>query len=267
MRWRNYQDMVDAIPAFSNLLRPYGVSAVYGVPRAGLVPAAMVAENLNIPMIASDGTCLKGHRPVLDLNGPIAVIDDSSRSGASLIEAVESTFGRRHKVVTGAVFGCRRAEAAMQEAGLPFVTYEYVRPRRLFQWNWLAQNIVGQSGFDIDGVIVVDPPVSHKVDEEAYLAYIRNLTPLYVPARKVRYLVTGRLEKYRDVTEKTLRALGVQWGELIMKPSNAGNIGRWKASVVGELPIKLFVESSIRQAKKIAATGKSVLCTENMRML
>lgn len=267
MRWRNYADMVAAIPPFSNQFRSYNISAVYGVPRAGLVPAAMVAENLNVPMISADGTCLKGHRPVMNNSGPVAIIDDSARSGASLIEAIDSTFGRRNKVVAGAVYGSPRAAAAMENCGVPFVCYEHVRSRRLFQWNWLAQNIITRSGFDIDGVLVVDPPVSHKTDEPAYLEYINNPTPLYIPARKVKYLVTGRLEKYRAITERTLAAIGVEWGELIMKPSDAGNIGKWKASVIEGLPIKMFVESSLRQAKRIRAAGKPVLCTETMRML
>jgi uncharacterized HAD superfamily protein len=56
--------------------------------------------------------------------------------------------------------------------------------------------------YDIDGVFCIEPPDER--NEEEYLKYIANATPLFIPRTKLGGIVTYRLSKNREITEKWL---------------------------------------------------------------
>ena len=127
---------------------------------------------------------------------------------------------------------------------------------------------------DIDGVLCENPTPEENDDGEKYIEFLRNARPKYVPTKKIGYLITSRLEKYRAETEYWLKKHGVEYDQLIMCPYQTaeerrrrGNHAIIKAIVYSQLPgTVLFVESERWQAIEIARrTFKPVFCTENQQ--
>jgi orotate phosphoribosyltransferase len=135
--------------------------------------------------------------------------------------------------------------------------------------------ILEHSCVDIDGVLCRDPTEEENDDGPMYEDFLVNAEPLLIPSAPVGWLVTCRLEKYRDLTEQWLANHGVIYRELIMMdlPSKAARIAagshaRFKAEVYANTNAKLFIESSAWQAYEIAnRTGKPVFCLETRRMV
>ena len=128
--------------------------------------------------------------------------------------------------------------------------------------------------FDIDGVFCVEPPDER--NEKEYLKYIADATPLFIPRTKLGGIVTYRLSKNREITEKWLSFQNIQYNELIMFNANSWkerydsgiSSEAFKATIYKERQTaKLFVESSDYQAQRIAKmSGKPVFCVETNKM-
>ena len=128
--------------------------------------------------------------------------------------------------------------------------------------------------FDLDGVFCLDPPDER--DEEAYISYIKDATPLFIPSTAVGGIVTFRLLKNQKITEEWLAKNGVKYGFLCMfnaqtweERNNAGiDSGTWKGEIYKSMPnYRLFIESNVQQAERIyEISGKPVLCIENNKL-
>lgn len=146
----------------------------------------------------------------------------------------------------------------------------------LYEWNIFQHhtNHMQQMLFDIDGVFCVEPPDERNEDE--YLKYIANATPMFIPRTKLGGIVTYRLSKNREITEKWLVEQGIQYNELLMFKANSWqerhdsgiSSEMFKATIYVDHPnAKLFVESSDYQAQRIAQmSGKPVFCVETNKM-
>lgn len=146
----------------------------------------------------------------------------------------------------------------------------------LYEWNIFHHNedIMESCLYDLDGVLCIDPPDER--NEEAYLSYIQNATPLFIPTTKIGGIVTFRLIKNMNITQSWLAKNGVEYGFMMMfnaqtweeRAMSGIEPGKWKGEIYKALPqYKLFVESSPNQAKTIAEiSGKQVLCVGDNKM-
>jgi uncharacterized HAD superfamily protein/adenine/guanine phosphoribosyltransferase-like PRPP-binding protein len=285
MNFRSVQDLNEAIVRGLSLV-PRDVDLVVGIPRSGLLAAGMLALHLNVPMtdlrgliegrIIESGPRL-GRRDKRDSGaGPgryrhALVIDDSVLGGSTMQDA--------RRQVGEADLDCRVTYAAAYvspaaRTDVDLFLEEIVGPR-VFEWNLMHGGMIGQSCVDVDGVLCVDPTERQNDDGPRYRDFLVNARPLLVPTAPVGWLVTCRLEKYRDLTQQWLDGHGVRHGGLYMMdyPSKAARLAAgmhavFKAEVYRDTGAMLFVESSLRQAIAIAQrAGRPVLCLETREMI
>jgi uncharacterized HAD superfamily protein len=152
---------------------------------------------------------------------------------------------------------------------------EYIPKPRLFEWNIYHHNLVRKSAFDIDGVLCFDPTEAENDDGEAYLSFLLNARPKFIPTLPIHTLVTSRLEKYRSQTEIWLRRHKVIFSQLIMldlpnkeERKRMNVYAKNKADIYSKNDeLVLFFESSEKQASEIfSITGKPVFCVETNKL-
>lgn len=281
MNYRSLADLNDTI--VRNLHRlPGDIDLVVGIPRSGLLAAKLFSLVTNIPLtdldsflegrIYSSGAT-KRHagleRGIADMRR-ILVLDDSILGGNAMRAARKrlEDAGIRDRagaeIIFAAVYG---SEASHPEADFIF---ERVKSPRIFQWNFMHHVVLEESCVDIDGVLCLDPTEQQNDDGEAYRRFLSEAVPLHSTSRRIGYLVTSRLEKYRSLTEGWLKAQGIEYGQLVMLdlPTKAerqrlGAHGSFKAEFYRNSDASLFIESEHEQAQTIARlSGKPVLCVE-----
>lgn len=277
LEYRSIEDLNQAV--ISNLSRfQQGFDLVVGIPRSGMLPANLIALYLNRPFTDIDsfveGRAYRtGHRGELTGNARcenVLVVDDSIMSGSALRKAQAriGELGGKYNIKYGVVYATAISSALVD------IYCEIIESPRIFQWNIFHHpHYLSQSCFDIDGVLCCNPP--HDDDGPVYLDYITNAVPLYLPSVGLDTLVSCRLEKYREPTERWLKKWNVQYRRLIMLdlPDKAarqawGRHGIYKGEVYKESDCCLFVESSLKEAVEIARiSGKPVFCTETFSMI
>jgi len=270
--------MNDAI--VRNLHRlPRDIDLVVGVPRSGILAATLVSLTANIPMTDLD-SFLAGRiytsgitkrwagldRQTSEMR-KILVIDDSIIGGTAMRDAREkiAAAGMKGDFIFAAVFGL-----SLQHEETDIVLDVVPHPR-MFQWNFMHHMFLEQCCVDIDGVLCLDPTEEENDDGPAYEKFLSEARPLLGPTRKIGWLVTSRLEKYRKLTEAWLDKHEIKYDHLIMLdlPSKAerqrlGAHGSFKADFYRKSNAILFIESEHEQALKIAKlSGKPVLCVES----
>lgn len=281
MNYRSLADMNDTI--LHNLYRlPRDIDLVVGIPRSGLLAANLFSLIKNIPLtdlesflkgqIYTSGTT-KRHagldRGISDMRR-ILILDDSISGGNAMrmarkrVEDSGITSKTGAKLIFAAVYGVRPKHP---EADFVF---EQVKLPRIFQWNFMHHVVLEKSCVDIDGVLCIDPTEQQNDDGEAYRKFLSEALPLHGSSRRIGYLVTSRLEKYRSLTEAWLKRQGIEYGQLVMLdlPTKAerqrlGAHRAFKAEFYRKSDATLFIESEYEQAETIARlSGKPVLCTE-----
>lgn len=277
MNYRSLADLNDTI--ITNLHRlPRDIDLVVGVPRSGLLAANLLSLVSNIPLtdldsflqgrVYSSGTTKRTaqlDRDLADMRR-ILVLDDSISSGAAMREAREriAAAGLQADILFAAVYGIRASHPEVD-----FV-FEQVKLPRIFQWNFMHHIVLEQACVDIDGVLCLDPTDQENDDGDAYRRFLDKAVPLHTTSRRIGWLVTSRLEKYRDLTEAWLKRQGIEYGELVMldlpskkERQRLGAHGSFKAEFYRKSDSTLFIESEERQAETIARlSGKPVLCVE-----
>jgi uncharacterized HAD superfamily protein len=282
MNFRSVQDLNEAIVRGLSKV-PRDVDLVVGIPRSGLLAASLLALHRNVPLTDLDGF-LEGRvipsGPRLDRRGDgtgrarmkhALVLDDSVLGGATMQSARARIrqAGPECRVSFGAVYV---SPPGRDDVDLYFE--EIVGPR-VFEWNLMHGGMIGHSCVDVDGVLCADPTDRQNDDGPRYRDFVANAEPLLLPTAPVGWLVTCRLEKYRDLTVQWLGRHGVRYGALYMMdyPTKAarlaaGTHASFKAAMYKATGALLFIESSLRQAVGIAsAAGKPVLCMETMEMV
>lgn len=267
MNFVPYAELVRDALALARRFEPGKVRGVLGVPRSGMIPASIIAQELgchlgDVDTFASTGSF---HRPgrrfdwASRIEGPILVVDDSVHSGAAMREAREILEGA--EMATACVYLRPGMEAEVD------VFARRLASPRLFGWNWTASVLLSRCLTDLDGIICTDSDVFDD-DGPEYEQALRDVRPLHLPRRRLRGIVTARLERWRDLTVEWLDVHGVDRKRLEMAPfpraavrRQHGN-ARWKASVYADdTDALLFIESSRPQAKEIARrTERPVLC-------
>lgn len=280
MQYRSVSDLNEAI--VTNLARiPRDIDLVVGVPRSGLLAANLLSLAINVPLSDLD-SFLDGReytsgttKPVRYPNEPtrrrkILLLDDSISSGSAMRQARARIDQAQvdAEIVFAAVYGILddhpEADLVLEKVDLP----------RIFQWNFMHHTIIEQACVDIDGVLCLDPTEDENDDGSAYLQFLKNAIPYHATTRKIGWLVTSRLEKYRPQTETWLANAGIAYNKLVMldlaskeERQRLGAHGSFKAEIYKNCPSPLFIESDVEQAEVIAAkTGKPVLCIETNHM-
>jgi orotate phosphoribosyltransferase len=251
------------------------ISAVCGIPRSGVLPAAILAQELHIPLVSMDTLAANGRdwRPdrsrtlTQDDSLPILVVDDSTTTGRTITE-VRQKLGKRHNLLYGAVYCTERARRRIKVDCYGV----HIQIEHAFEWIVLRDFYCKAYAVDLDGVISSDWSGNELQDPQRYLAHLEQAPPLTVPKRKLHAIVTGRLEQWRRQTEQWLRRHKVDYEQLIMFPGDFEArrqypMGVWKGQVFQRLPeARMFIESCPQQAEQIHQTsGKPVLCYPTMK--
>ena len=152
-----------------------------------------------------------------------------------------------------------------------------MEPPRTYEWNIMHRKIGSYAGrgilaVDMDGVLCADPPPGADGDEDWYLEWLEQATPYLIPGFEIDYIITSRLEKYREATERWLREQGVQYGELIMwdVPDKNARTSFVQYKIDSLLKIKpdMYWESDWEKSQQIwEATRIPTLCIDEMTML
>lgn len=272
MNYKSFNDLNDCI--LKNLYKfPHDADLIVGIPRSGMLPANLLALYLNKPYTSieqfQNGVIYaNGYRNIDNKNiKKIIIIDDSINTGLQMNKAKEQLKNHQVEKIFSAVY------ASSQSINKVNIYCEIVSQPRMFQWNIFNHGFIENSMFDIDGVLCSDPKVDD--DGELYINEITNAKPLYIPKYTIDTIITCRLEKYRDITEKWLKDNGVKYKKLIMLPFKTkaervawGKHGIWKGEKFRDSNTNIFYESSLLQARQIKSiTNKDVFCIETMSFI
>jgi len=261
---------------------PLGIEMVVGIPRSGMIPAYMVGLYRNIPVLdlpsfLSDKTPEQGLRKFGSERKSamqarwILLVDDSISTGRAMREALGKIKASGY---TGKVTTCAAVAEPSRHRYVDIHFCEIPNPR-LFEWNAFHRpGIVEEACFDLDGVLCVDPTDDENDDGARYLEFLRHARPRFRPTLEIGDIVSARLEKYREPTEKWLSENNIKYRRLhlIDLPSAEDRVRLkahcpHKAKVYSESGANIFFESDPSQAEEIARlTSKPVLCTDDMRM-
>lgn len=265
---------------FNNLNKiPEGIDTIVGIPRSGMITATMVGEYRNCAV--TDIFSFVNDTNSVFLNNfysnskqykgggrRILLVDDSMGMGVTMKNAVEfiKTAKPDVEITTYVVF--------VEPYSVDKVDiYCEVFERQYMPYSILKRG-VGSACVDMDGVLTENVPPEYDTDDEKYEWFLSQQRPLFIPDTRVCHIVTSRLYKYKDVTEKWLISHGIRYGNLTMlnvKDMNekAGiDSGAYKAYVYGKSECQLFIESCLREAVTIKTiTGKPVFCTETCSMV
>lgn len=258
---------------------PRDIDFIVGVPRSGMIAASIISSYLNVPLIDTNsltaGLEPYGGKRLKYFNasgtGKALVIDDTVWGGGAMMKTKEMLSGIGTKLIYMCVYLEGRGEDAVDLwlEDLRGYTNNFTQIV-LYEWNIMQHHpkLMSRSLYDLDGVLCQDPPDER--NEEEYQKYIKNAPPMFIPRTPIAGIMTYRFEKNRGVTEDWLERQGVQYGKLIMFDHDTRDISphRYKGEYYRDHDaFVLFIESSDRQAAKIAAiAGKPVYCVETNKM-
>ena len=258
---------------------PTKVDVIVGIPRSGMLVATLIALYMNKPLVDIDSfinhkiftvgntkntqDCVNSYEDIKK----VLIVEDSSYSGRSIMEAKEKLKNTKE---IEKIYYATYVTSTTKE--LVDIFCEVIDEERVFEWNFMHHNKLINACVDIDGVLCIDPTKTENDDGIKYKNFLLNAKPKYIPTRKVGYLVTSRLEKYRKETEEWLKRNNIEYKELFMmnldsakERQKLGNHAEFKANIYKKIKdANWFIESESNQAKEInRLTGKNVFCVEN----
>lgn len=276
MRFCNHSDMASALLQHRRKL-PSQIDLVVGIPRSGMLPASMIATQMNIPMVDADGFMdgkLFRHgstkkRPDLDRSmardRTVLIIDDTVGSGRAIRDLKAEIANRdiSGNLVYAAVWSPVAAHPDVD------VVLEKIDETICFPWNIMHHAMLGEACADIDGVLCANPKPHESYDPRAYVRFLEDTPLLHRTSRKIGWLVSGRPEKYRAVTEHWLACNNVEYGELIMaSPEDTQDLAAYKARVYRKTGAKIFVHGESHNAALVAKlSGRPVVCMNRLEMI
>lgn len=281
-----YSDLAADIAAGIDKI-PHDIDGVICIPRSGLLPGSIIAGTLNLPITTvdvfsnaltfGDAFLGKGLRAVRTNGGRrFLVVDDTCFNGSAMRRAWDTlshcALGRMCEFLFMPVYLEKKAGGAAPPRKFWLKDLSGLKEASdmgivLYEWNRFHHypQIGSAMLYDLDGVLVMDPPDER--DAAAYESYIKDPVPKYIPTGPVS-VCTYRLEKWRGVTEESLRRLGVDLRRMVMTEGTYESRGlvspeEYKARVYSSGEWKLFVESSDRQAREIRRlSGKPVMSVQ-----
>lgn len=270
------------LAADSTRLIPYlarRCQAIVGIARSGMIPAAILATQLHLPLysVHAGRVTHAGHGIRLEpgnTHAPrVAIVDDTAASGYAMRNtwpAVAAAFGTKPLTVTVYTTPLAQPQLDYWAAELP--------GNHFLEWNlWNAGHFT-QAATDFDGILCQEIDPRDDDDGPRYAAAIAAALPKYLPRRKpIPLIITSRLERWRNATDQWLRLHGIQYQKLSMGPWKSIDernqdwplrVSMRKAEQYSHSRCTLFLESDPQQAHHIANfTAKPVLCPALPRIL
>lgn len=264
------EKMVTASHMMSSFI-PDDIDMIIGIARSGMIPGSVLACHLHLPLlsVSEDGVVDLGSGVRFEeaVANPrkILVIDDTVFAGRTMkrVLPVVRKHYPRADIIKATVYCTPQAKHLVD-----YFACELAEPHYL-EWNFFNAGPCERAIFDMDGIICRDILPEDDDDGPRYLNALQNARPKYLPRRKpIPMIVTARLERYRDVTEKWLESHGVICQDLVMGPwrnlqerNEPGVVAEFKSDAYINSHYGLFVESCPIQARHIARqTRKKVLC-------
>lgn len=279
LSFRSVADLNRQIMANIHRLDRSKFDVVVGIPRSGMLPATIIATQLQLPLatvesFGSRGLAYGRSGETMRMSRVrILLVDDTVNHGRAMANAVKAVRYHAAKITRFCVFGPYRGIE-----GLVDIFCETVRGPRAFEWNMAKHARLARWGFDMDGALCRDPVKWENDDGDRYIRFIEKAEPVFLPMRPIGHVVTCRLEKYRSETEQWLQRHHIEYQALHMMPYETkgerisacrnGGRGLWKASVIKDIGTEFFIESCPSQAGVIAReAGIPVWCIGNQRLV
>lgn len=257
-----------------HIIRKIPFDVIVHLPRSGTIPASILATYLCRPLASVQEFCageISTRKSEFKSLHRILLVDDSINTGTQMQAAIDEIKARRPDAVIHP-FAVYSNEGGKDRRTLDAFTLHSHGPNLyMMPWfMWKTKRII-HAALDMDGVLCRDCTRNEDDEGEKYLEFLRTAEPLFKPMHPVGAIVTGRLEKYRPQTQKWLKDHGIAYKQLHMGPWKTNQQRRqvtpefWKAEIYKNSPQTLFVESSYKQAVRIAEmSGKAVWCIETM---
>jgi hypoxanthine phosphoribosyltransferase/uncharacterized HAD superfamily protein len=269
INFRSFADMNLAIVNNLHRIDRTKFDVVVGIPRSGMIPASLICTHLQKPLsdVESFAAGRAYERFNIQAHGRrVLLVDDSVNKGRAMEYAVNRIKARASSIIRLGVYGPYQLVSPQLVVD---ISLEHCQGPRVFQWNMWKHIRLSRWSFDFDGVFCRDPTNDENDDGPKYENFLRNVEPVFIPSRDIGHIITGRLEKYRSLTEGWLAKYGIKYASLQMMPylskqerMEAGGRGAWKASVLKRLESEFYIESNPKQAGIIAReTGLQVWCT------
>jgi uncharacterized HAD superfamily protein len=278
MNYKSVSDMNRDILSWMSAL-PKDIDVVVGIPRGGLLAASMIALYMNKPLADIDGflqgrvmgTGMRGMYLEKAVYKRILVVDDSVFTGRAMREAREK-LAAAGKDLT---FIFASPYVGQESAALVDLYFQVLPIPRLFEWGIFHHPVLENSCMDIDGILCRDPELRENDDGPAYREFISTVPVKIRPSVRVKWLVTSRLEKYRNLTRDWLAANRIPYENLVMLdlPDQATRMrldagAAFKARTYSGTKAVMFFESSRTEALKVASLcNKAVICTDDGSMV
>jgi orotate phosphoribosyltransferase len=254
------------------------IKGVVGIPRSGMMLASAAATLLHVPAYSIDagglillsGRSMWGGGRMANFkreSGCFLVIDDTVWEGREMrrVKKILKDHHPEEEFIFSAIYV---PEDEMHRVNVYSRVFEATEVPYL-EWNFMSNSHIEKTILDLDGLLCKDAPLSILNDEDRYVEFIKNVLPsAYVPRRLSCYsILTGRSEKYREVTEKWLEDNGVLYKELLMHPNTSGDVLTlcelcdYKSELFSNCDARLLVESNCTIAKCInEKTEKTTIC-------
>lgn len=287
MEYISYQKLIEDIKI--NFIKvPKDILGVIGVPRSGMLPATIIANQLNVGLCTINEFVEKGaiifdknhgNRKLRSVQSKkILVVDDTCYNGTETKKnrAKLSCFNEEYEFVYMCIY--LEGNCIVDKPDLYLVNIvDKVKNSGfdicLYEWNLFSNPaIMEKTIFDLDGVLCAEPPDERNLTD--YLHYINNPIPLIVPTLDRITVCTYRLIKYKEETLKFLDNVGLTEKMVYMFNSNTYEERSktppyvYKSYIYNKLSdYKLFVESNDNQAREICKiTKKPVYCVETNKL-
>ena len=268
---------------------PRDIDFIIGVPRSGMICASIISDHLNVPLIdvnsflsglePTGGSRIKYFNENHKKTNRVLVVEDTVFNGTS-INNVKAKLADNKELEF--IYLCVYLEGRESNNHVD-IYLEDLRPYTnnfttcvLYEWNIFQHYKSQMSGwlFDMDGVLCVNPPDER--NEAEYIEYIKNAIPLFLPRAEIGGIMTYRLIKNLDITQKWLSDNGVHYGKLYMFKANTWE-ERNASGITPEVykgeffkdndRYSLFVESDDHQAQRIHEISKKpVFCVETNKL-
>lgn len=269
-----YKDMVgDCIDLLIPKISQMKISGIVGVPRSGMLVSSICATSLNLPLYTLSqgkivlcnsisefgGSRMSGH---VSNSGKLLVLDDTVFGGSTL-RTIKKSLGNDYYY--GALYVRPLPIKKVDTYGggyinnfaplKPLIVGKELDAPHLLEWHFFNSNHVEKTLFDLDGVFSPNVPMSCCVDNDKYEEYISSVEPFYhrLPkTHKLKAIVTGRLDKFRKITEEWLEKYNIEYEDLIMFPTekekqrntnHVQEVGKYKADVYRRSDGHFFMES------------------------